>query len=382
MKKSDYTHAQTVDALSVPPPCITLRGAPGAELGTTGNNPMPDMAHAAPSQKPVAVWLLVVAAMIFVMVVLGGTTRLTRSGLSIVEWRLLEGTLPPLSEVHWVELFEKYKLTPEYLKVNAGMELAGFKEIFWLEYLHRLWGRLIFFAALIPLLWFLWRKRIEKAQLARMVAVPLLVAANGVLGWLMVASGLVDIPRVSPYRLTAHLGLAIAIYGYVLWLALGLLSPTQDKAEWAPLRRGATAVVALVFFMILTGGFVAGTKAGYAFNTFPLMNGNFVPAGIFDMTPWWINLFENIATVQFNHRLVAYLLLLAIPAFWWWARRFELPVRTRWLSHGLLAMLVVQVGLGIVTLIYIVPVPLGAAHQAGALVLFSLALAVRHRLRA
>ncbi len=317
--------------------------------------------------------------MIFVMVVLGGTTRLTRSGLSIVEWRLLEGTLPPLSEAHWVELFEKYKLTPEYLKVNVGMELAGFKEIFWLEYLHRLWGRLIFFVALVPLVWFLWRKRIEKAQLARTVAVPLLVAANGVLGWLMVASGLVDIPRVSPYRLTAHLGLAIAIYGYVLWLALNLLYPATSTA--APLRRAATGIAVLVFFMILTGGFVAGTKAGYAFNTFPLMHGRFVPEGIFDMAPWWANLFENIATVQFNHRFVAYLLLLAIPAFWWWARRFELPARAHWLLHGLLAMLVVQVGLGIATLIYIVPVPLGATHQAGALLLFTLALAVRHALR-
>jgi len=340
---------------------------------------MPDMVHASSSQKPVAVWLLIVAAMIFVMVVLGGTTRLTRSGLSIVEWRLLEGTLPPLSEAHWVELFEKYKLTPEYLRVNVGMDLTGFKEIFWLEYLHRLWGRLIFFAALIPLLWFLWRKQIEKAQRGRMVAVPLLVAANGVLGWLMVASGLVDIPRVSPYRLTAHLGLAIAIYGYVLWLALNLLYPATATA--APPRRAATGIAALVFFMILTGGFVAGTKAGYAFNTFPLMNGRFVPDGIFGMEPWWVNLFENVATVQFSHRLVAYLLLLAIPAFWWWARRFELPADARWLSHGLLAMLAVQVGLGIVTLIYIVPVPLGAAHQAGALLLFSLALAVRHALR-
>jgi cytochrome c oxidase assembly protein subunit 15 len=333
-------------------------------------------------RRALALWLLIVAAMIFFMVVLGGTTRLTRSGLSIVEWRLLEGTLPPLSEAHWLELFDKYQLTPEYRKVNVGMDLTGFKEIFWLEYLHRLWGRLIFFAALIPLLWFLWRKQIEPPLVRRMVAVPLLVAANGALGWLMVASGLVDIPRVSPYRLTAHLGLAIAIYGYVLWLALGLLYPAQGKVEWAPLRRFGIAVTALVFFMALSGGFVAGTKAGYAFNTFPLMNGRFVPEGIFGMAPWWVNLFENIATVQFSHRLVAYLLLLAIPAFWWWARRFELPSRAQWLLHGLLAMLVVQVGLGIATLIYIVPVPLGAAHQAGALLLFTFAIAVRHALRA
>src|SRR3989344_48874 len=200
-------------------------------------------------RRAIALWLLIVAAMIFFMVVLGGTTRLTRSGLSIVEGRLLEGTLPPLGEAHWLELFDKYKLTPEYRKVNVGMDLTGFKEIFWLEYLHRLWGRLIFFAALIPLLWFLWRKQIEQPLVRRMVAVPLLVAANGVLGWLMVASGLVDIPRVSPYRLTAHLGLAIAIYGYVLWLALGLLYPAQGKVEWTRRRRGASRVAAPEVFL-------------------------------------------------------------------------------------------------------------------------------------
>ncbi len=335
---------------------------------------------AATDRRRLAVWLLLVAAMIFAMVVLGGTTRLTRSGLSIVEWRLLQGTLPPLTEAHWVEQFEKYKLTPEYLKVNVGMDLAGFKEIFWLEYLHRLWGRLIFFVALVPLLWFLWRKQVEKPLVRRLVAVPLLVAANGVLGWLMVASGLVDMPRVSPYRLTAHLGFAIAIYGYVLWLALNLLTVPPEKPTPPPLRRNGTIVAALVYFMILTGGFVAGTKAGYAFNTWPLMNGRFVPEGIFGMEPWWVNLFENVATVQFDHRLVAYLLLLAIPAFWWQARRIGLPSRARTWLHWLLAMLAVQVGLGIATLIYIVPVPLGALHQAGALLLFTFALAARHAL--
>ncbi len=340
------------------------------------------MIAASSSRRAIALWLLIVAATIFVMVVLGGTTRLTRSGLSIVEWRLLEGTLPPLTEAHWVELFEKYQQTPEYRKVNVGMDLTGFKGIFWLEYLHRLWGRLIFFAALIPLLWFLWRKQIEPPLVRRMVAVPLLVAANGVLGWLMVASGLVDVPRVSPYRLTAHLGLAVAIYGYVLWLALGLLSPAQGKAEWARLRHAGTGVAALVFFMILTGGFVAGTKAGYAFNTFPLMNGRFVPEGIFGLEPWWTNLFENVATVQFSHRLVAYALLLAIPAYGWYARRFDLPARARLLFHLLLAVLAVQVLLGIATLVYVVPVALGAAHQAGALALLTLALAAVHALRA
>ena len=273
-------------------------------------------------RRTLALWLLIVAAMIFFMVVLGGTTRLTRSGLSIVEWRLLEGTLPPLSEAHWLELFDKYQLTPEYRKVNVGMDLTGFKEIFWLEYLHRLWGRLIFFAALIPLLWFLWRKQIEPSQVARMVAVPLLVAANGVLGWLMVASGLVDIPRVSPYRLTAHLGLAIAIYGYVLWLALGLLYPAQGKVEWAPLRRRRDRGRRAGVFHDPHRWFRRRHQGRLRLQYLSAHERPLRAGGHFGMAPWWVNLFENVATVQFNHRLVAYLLLLAIPAFWWWARRF------------------------------------------------------------
>ena len=166
-----------------------------------------------------------------------------------------------------------------------------------------------------------------------------------------------------------------------MWVALGLLAPADEKGAWAPLRRFGIAVTALVFFMILSGGFVAGTKAGYAFNTFPLMNGRFVPEGVFGLEPWWVNLFENIATVQFGHRLVAYALLAAVPAFWWQARRFDLAPRARALLHALLAVLLLQVALGIATLMYIVPVSLGAAHQAGALALFTLALAVNHALR-
>ncbi len=327
-----------------------------------------------PHQRQIAVWLLIVAAMIFLMVVLGGTTRLTRSGLSIVEWRLFEGTLPPLTEAHWQELFELYKKTPEYRKINVGMDLAGFEKIFWLEYLHRLWGRLIFFVALVPLAWFLWRGRIEKKLIPRMAAVPLLVALNGVLGWFMVASGLVDLPRVSPYRLTAHLGLAVAIYAYILWTALNLLSGHRSVSAPPGLQRLSHFVTALVFIMILTGGFVAGTKAGFAFNTFPLMNGRFFPEGMYAMQPFWINLFENIATVQFNHRLLAYLLCLVIPLFWWKVLRADISDRARRAAHLLLGWLVVQVALGIAALVHVVPVSLGTAHQAGALVLFSLAL--------
>jgi len=332
-------------------------------------------------QRQIAVWLLIVAAMIFFIVVLGGTTRLTRSGLSIVEWRLFEGTLPPLTEAHWQELFELYQKTPEYQKINVGMDLAGFEKIFWLEYLHRLWGRLIFFVALVPLLWFLWHGRIEKRLIPRMVAVPLLVALNGVLGWLMVASGLIDLPRVSPYRLTAHLGLAVAIYAYILWMALNLLSGRDPVSVPPGLRRFAHAVTGLVFLVILSGGFVAGTKAGFAFNTFPLMNGRFFPEGMYAMQPFWVNLFENIATVQFNHRLLAYLLGIVIALFWWKVRRAELPHHVRRGAHLLLGWLAVQVLLGIATVVHVTPVSLGAMHQAGALMLFSLALYSLHSLR-
>ncbi len=335
------------------------------------------------SRRAIAIWLLVVCALIFIMVVLGGVTRLTRSGLSIVEWQPLLGTLPPLTHADWLALFEKYKLTPEYQKVNVGMDLAGFQGIFWLEYFHRLLGRLIGLAFALPFVYFLVRGQIGRALAPKLWLLFALGAAQGLLGWLMVASGLVDVPRVSPYRLTAHLGLAILIYAAALWVALGLLAPKPQAAvAVAPLRRFGLAVTGLVFFIILTGGFVAGTHAGFAFNDWPYMHGRLVPEGLYALDPWWVNLFENIATVQFNHRLVAYLLCLVIPVYWFTARQHRLEARTRSLFHLLLAMLALQVTLGIATLLYVVPVPLAAAHQAGALLLLTLALLLNHRLRA
>ena len=351
------------------------------------------------SRRAIALWLFVVCALVFAMVVLGGVTRLTRSGLSIVEWQPLIGTLPPLTHADWLALFEKYKLTPEYQKVNVGMDLAGFQNIFWLEYFHRLLGRLIGLAFLLPFLYFMARKQIERALAPKLWLLFALGAAQGLLGWLMVKSGLVDVPRVSPYRLTAHLGLAVLIYGAVLWVALGLLSPTtardggsagnagaafrqsQAADSVAPLRRFGLAVTGLIFLMILSGGFVAGTHAGFAFNDWPFMHGRLVPEGLLAFDPWWRNGFENLVTVQFNHRLLAYLLCLAIPAYWLAARRHALDARARLLIHLLPAVLAVQVALGITTLLFVVPIPLAAAHQAGALVLFTLALLLNHRLR-
>jgi len=332
--------------------------------------------------KPIAVWLLACCALIFAMVVLGGVTRLTHSGLSIVEWDPIVGAVPPLTQAQWEETFDLYKQTPEYRKVNAGMSLSAFKGIFYVEWAHRLLGRLIGAVFLLPFLYFLVRRRIPRQLVPKLATMFVLGGLQGALGWYMVKSGLIDIPRVSPYRLTAHLAFAILIYAYIFWTALGLLYPREPLPTPGELRRFATAVTALIFLMILSGGFVAGNKAGLAFNTFPLMNGRFIPEGMYAMQPWWTNLFENIATVQFNHRTIAYLLCFVIPAFWLTAMRSALPARTRRSVHLLLGWLPVQVMLGITTLLYIVPVPLAAAHQAGALVLFSIALFVRHALRA
>ncbi len=332
-----------------------------------------------PSPRAVGLWLLLLCAMIFVMVMVGGVTRLTQSGLSIAEWKPVVGAVPPLSEKAWRAEFDVYRRTPEYQKVNAGMDLAGFQRIYFMEWFHRLWGRLIFFAALLPLLYFLARRRVPPGYGWALAAVPVGVALNGALGWLMVASGLVDIPRVSAYRLTAHLGLAVLIYGYVLWLALRLLWP-ETRNSHGPTRLG-WAVVALTFITLLAGGFVAGTRAGLSYNTWPLMGESFFPVGMWAQSPWWINLFENVATVQFNHRLLAYALIALTGLLWWRAGRSALsPLATR-LRHGLLAVLTLQVGLGIGTLLLHVPVALGAAHQGGALLLFTAALAFAYALR-
>lgn len=333
------------------------------------------------SQRAIAYWLLTVCALVFAMVVLGGVTRLTRSGLSIVEWQPLLGAIPPLTHADWLELFEKYRLTPEYQQVNRGMDLAGFQGIFWLEYFHRLLGRLIGLAFLLPFLYFLIRKQIERPLVPKLVVLFVLGGLQGLMGWLMVASGLIDEPRVSPYRLTAHLGLAVLIYGYMLWVALGLLSP-HPRAGMAPALRGhGIGVTTLVVVTILAGGFVAGTRAGFTFNDWPLMHGRFFPEGLYTLAPWWADVFENVATVQFHHRLLAYGLCLAIPAWWWMARRQPLDAATRAWFHALLAVFAAQVLLGIATLLLRVPVPLAAAHQAGAMAVFTVALILNHRLR-
>jgi cytochrome c oxidase assembly protein subunit 15 len=318
------------------------------------------------ARRYVAYWLLACAALVFAIVVVGGVTRLTRSGLSIVEWQPLVGALPPLSHADWQELFAKYRETPEFRQVNFDMTLEGFKRIFWWEYFHRLLGRLIGVVFFVPFLYFWLRKKLEGALVWKLAGVFVLGGLQGGLGWWMVKSGLVDDPRVSHFRLTAHLGLGLAIFAAQFWLALGLLFPekrNRGKAMlWLP---------AAVFVMALTGGMVAGLRAGYAYNTFPLMNGHLVPPEILMLEPWWRNFLYNMATVQFVHRGFFWILAAAVPLLWW--RYRAAPA-----AHAVMAAFVLQATLGISTLLLGVPVALGAAHQGGAVLLLAAALWLAH----
>jgi cytochrome c oxidase assembly protein subunit 15 len=336
----------------------------------------------APAGGPnaIAAWLLACCALVFAMVVVGGVTRLTHSGLSITEWQPIVGTLPPLSTADWNEAFAKYRATPEYAQVNKGMSLDAFKSIFWWEYFHRLLGRAIGLAFLVPLVWFVARGRITQGYAPRLFAIFVLGGLQGALGWYMVQSGLVDDPRVSQLRLTAHLGLAFLILGAMFWTALSLLRPRAPRGPGRTWIAGG--LVALVLLMVLSGGLVAGIRAGFAYNTFPLMNGRIVPQEILLLEPWYRNFYNNMATVQFVHRAIALLLAVSITWSWWHTHRTADPGSgTRRAATMLLAMLIVQVSLGVATLLLVVPLPLAAAHQAGAVLLFAAALHALHAAR-
>lgn len=322
--------------------------------------------------RAVALWLFTVAGLVALMVVIGGLTRLTESGLSMVEWKPITGWLPPLSEAAWIAEFEKYKQFPEYQKINIGMTLEGFQSIYWLEYIHRVLGRLIGLAFAIPMLLFWISGRIPAGMKPHLVAMFLLGGSQGALGWFMVASGLVDHPDVSHYRLTAHLGLAFFIFAYLLWGGLSLLRYGRMVSG----RGGglAAALTVLVFVQVLSGGLVAGMNAGLAHNTWPLMDGAFIPEGLLIANPRWINFFENAMTVQFQHRMLAYgvFVLAVVTAI---SLKGKVPVGLR---HGLLTAVLVQLGLGIATLLAHVPISLGTLHQAGAVVVLGMSVALWH----
>ncbi len=313
-------------------------------------------------RRAVALWLLICAALVFVIVVVGGITRLTRSGLSIVEWQPLIGILPPLSEQAWQELFAKYRETPEFRLVNFGMTLEGFKGIFWWEYIHRLLARGIGLVFLLPYLYFLLKRKLDRSLACKLAGIFVLGALQGAMGWYMVKSGLIDDPKVNPVRLSLHLGIALALFAAELWIAMTLLFEGRNAT------RGLEASLPLVvFLMALSGGMVAGLRAGSAYQTFPLMNGYLVPPEVLMIEPWWQNFLYNMATVQLVHRAFFWVLAILIPIVWW-RNRHALA------GNVLLAAFALQGALGISTLLMGVPVVLGSAHQGGAVLLLGAAL--------
>jgi len=333
--------------------------------------------------RAVAIWLFVCAFMIFVMVVLGGVTRLTHSGLSMVEWKPATGFLPPMTELVWQDTFEKYQQYPEFKIKNPDMDLAGFKSIFWLEFIHRLWGRSIGIVFFVPFMFFLLRKKLDRKLIPKLITMFILGGLQGLLGWFMVKSGLSDRPDVSQYRLTAHLIFAFFLYGWILWTALGLLFPKPHAIKQSPhAYKGFLSVLTLLLVIaIMSGGFVAGTDAGFIYNTFPLMGDTLLPKDLFAFDPWIKNFFENVVTIQFTHRILTTLIFISVVGFWFKTLNQDLPGRTRMALHCLLAAVILQVTLGITTLLLAVPVPLAASHQAGALILLTVMLWARYEFR-
>ena len=347
----------------------------------------------------VALWLFACCALIFLMVVVGGVTRLTLSGLSITEWQPVVGVVPPLSAADWSAAFAKYQEIPEYRAVHFAMSLDEFKSIYWWEYTHRLLGRLIGVAFAGPFVWFLVCGRLPRRLVPPLCGILLLGFAQGGLGWYMVESGLADRIEVSQYRLVAHLALALAIYAAILWVALAIVRepPRSLKSfhggvehrgtigtfvdpDWG-WRRAGDAILFLVGVTIIAGGFVAGTRAGLTYNTFPLMDGRLIPEGYAQLRPFILNWFENIAAVQFDHRLLAVATAIVILLVWVASWRAVLRRSARTALYGLLAVGLLQVALGIATLVLVVPTPLAAAHQAGAVLLLTAAINFRHTMR-
>lgn len=330
--------------------------------------------------RRIAIWLLVCCSLVFAMVVLGGVTRLTGSGLSMVDWRPVTGVLPPLTDSDWQRTFEMYQQSPEYEKVNRHMNVDDFKGIFWLEYLHRVLGRIIGIVFIVPFVVFAARGYIKKQAWPKYLLMFVLGGLQGLLGWYMVKSGLVDNPNVSQYRLTAHLVAALLIYGYMFWVALSLFYPRRSPARHPWFNRVLVATT-LISITIVSGGFVAGLKAGKIFNTFPKMGEFWVPPGIMALEPGWRNFFDNPATVQLDHRLLAMTTFIVVVGFSFGLIRSGLRGRARQAAILLVLALLVQVSLGILTLVMHVPLVLAASHQAVAMLLLTAALYLSHALR-
>ena len=323
--------------------------------------------------KPIVIWLFIGVFMIATMVVIGGITRLTESGLSMVDWRLVAGTFPPLTDAEWQRVFADYQKSPEFKELNSHFTLNDFKSIFWWEYIHRVWGRLIGLVFIIPLGWFLFKKIIPKYLTKRLIMIFILGGFQGFLGWFMVKSGLVDMPKVSHYRLAAHLVTAFFAFAFTLWVAFDLWKPVRQISNDASKNRQLIKwFFPLLIIQILYGAFVAGMDAGTVHNHFPLMEeGTLVSEAVFAMEPIWLNFFEGKSGIQFIHRYLAYAVLGFVVFLWFKLKPLNLSSSQKLASNLLLFAVSFQFLLGVFTLLYSVPIVLGVLHQFGALLLLA-----------
>ncbi|MGQ0828529.1 MAG: COX15/CtaA family protein [Bacteroidota bacterium] len=333
--------------------------------------------------RPIIIWLLAGCFLIYAMVVIGGITRLTHSGLSMVEWNMIVGSMPPMNDADWQEPFEKYKQSPEYRIINNQFTLEEFKSIYWWEYTHRMLGRTIGLVFFIPFCYFWVKKKFDTPLLKKMILLLILGSFQGVLGWFMVKSGLQKEPHVSHYRLAAHLISAFTVFGFTFWYAMDLIYPAAAEENNAKkkITRYAKIMFGLIVLQIIYGAFVAGLKAGLFYNTFPKMSGSFMPETVTAYEPFWKNFMENPAGVQFIHRCLAYVVTIFVLFVWEHARTIQLTPLQRKASNVMLATVAIQFILGVITILYAVPVAMGVLHQTGAFFLFASALFFIHSLR-
>lgn len=335
--------------------------------------------------RPIIIWLLTGCFLIYVMVVIGGITRLTGSGLSITQWKIVTGTLPPLSEEDWQAEFDSYKQTPQYKLINAHFEVSDFKKIYWWEYIHRLLGRIIGIVFIVPFIWFWIKKKIPPGFLKKAIILFVLGGFQGFLGWFMVKSGLSENIYVSHYRLAIHLISAFAVFGFTFWYALDIISPTtpspKEREEHRSLRKWSLILFSVVIVQIIYGAFVAGLKAGYGYPTWPKMGEQWIPEDVIALEPVWTNFLSGHAGVQFIHRYLAYVVVLIVGILFFRIRKMQITSEQRGIIYTLGAVVLAQFILGVVTLVYGVPLIIAVLHQTGAFFLFAINLLLIHRTR-
>lgn len=332
--------------------------------------------------RPLIIWLFIGCLLIATMVVVGGITRLTGSGLSIVEWDVIMGTLPPLNDAQWEEMFEKYKQTPQYIHENFDFSTEEFKSIFWWEYIHRLIGRIIGLVFIIPFLYFFFNKKISKELMPKLLIIFVMGGFQGFLGWFMVKSGLSKNPMVSHYRLAAHLTTAFLTFGYTFWVALSLIFANKNKnnVQTLKIKKYVNVLFVLLLIQIIYGAFVAGLRAGKICNTFPLMCDAIIP-DIFNGNSLLYTIFESHMGVQFIHRTLAYLVVAFVFFIWLKAKKNEVSENIKFTTNILLATVLLQFTLGVITILYAVPISMGVIHQLGAFLLFAVTLFLMHKIR-